>query len=115
MRAGLGQIGRRRIEAFADIALRHAGTAMADGAMGGEMLDADHELVGLIEIRRNRDAGRMRLDRAGPHRIENLLREAPMRIGCGDIIAAEINESRRCRAGQAAAQARWREARASEP
>ena len=44
--------------------LRHAGRAVADGAMRREMLGADRGVRGIVETRAGPDAGRMRLDRA---------------------------------------------------
>jgi hypothetical protein len=42
----LGKIGRLRIEPLGNVAFGHARRAVTDGAMGGEVVDADRDLAG---------------------------------------------------------------------
>src|SRR5690349_2741964 len=63
-RRGFGQIRWRWIKALGDVAARHAGRAVTDGAMRPEMLDAHRDVHRVIEARRDLDGRRVRLDRA---------------------------------------------------
>src|SRR6516164_7219912 len=91
---GFGKIRRRRIKAAPDIALGHAGRAVADGAMCRIMLDADKDLGGIIKPGRDRNAGGMRLDRVHARRLDDCAGDGPMRRRCGNVIHAGIDNRR---------------------
>ena len=64
------------------------------------VLDSGAHDVGFVEIGRDLNARRMCLDRARACELQKLVRHAPMGIGRGHVIEAEIKEAEAAQQGE---------------
>jgi len=87
-RRGFGKVRRRWVKTSGDIAARHPGRAVTDGAVRCEMFDRHRDVRRVVEARRDLDSGRVGLDRADAGGFYHPAGDWPMQRGCRHVVNA---------------------------